>query len=127
MRRSESNICVCKNRASLNNNELLYLEQIMKFISTVCPSNMLIQVTFMEPNYMKIKNREILFCSVMSLKMHYFYFHIFFFILNYLNVCTVQSLALKLTVLRSTFLCLSIVFSLATVILYAKNLYNRYK
>jgi hypothetical protein len=33
----------------------------------------------------------------------------------------VQSLAFKLTALRSTFLCLSIEFSLATVILYAKN------
>jgi hypothetical protein len=33
----------------------------------------------------------------------------------------VQSLAFKLTVLRSTFLCLSIEYSLATVILYGKN------
>jgi hypothetical protein len=34
---------------------------------------------------------------------------------------SVQSLAFKLTVLRLIFLCLSIEFSLATVILYAKN------
>jgi hypothetical protein len=34
---------------------------------------------------------------------------------------SVQSLAFKLTVLRSIFLCLSIEFLLATVILYAKN------
>jgi hypothetical protein len=37
-----------------------------------------------------------------------------------------SSLAFKLTVLRSTFLCLSIEFSLATVILYAKNCTHQY-
>jgi hypothetical protein len=40
---------------------------------------------------------------------------------NFVFEYDVQSLAFKMTVLRSTLLCLSIEFSLATLILYAKN------
>jgi hypothetical protein len=54
--------------------------------------------------------------------------YIFFDYVHHLNVQNndVQSLAFKLTVLRSKFLCLSIEFLLATVILYAKNCTHRY-
>jgi hypothetical protein len=51
---------------------------------------------------------------------YYIFLMRFLMLMSYL-VAFVKSLAFKLAVLRSTFLCLSIEFSLATVILYAKN------
>jgi uncharacterized protein YceK len=75
-------------------------------------------------SYLTAKNYSTMYCTYLPVEdVPFFFFYDTEFLRYKINQSykLVQSLALKLTVLRSTFLCLSIVFSLATVILYAKN------